>query len=181
MLRRFFARVKQVLSSRQLWNEFLKCLELYTQEVLTRVELMPLVADIFAQGNHSHLLDDFNRLLNTRGAVEHADEDVWFSMPLSEIDFSQCRRCTPSYRALPKSYPVPPCSERTSLCKSVLNDTWVSVPTGSEASKVNSLWCTSGSSSVSSCLPTHHVSPKQPMISESIAVGLAKAQRMSLG
>ena len=55
------------------------------------------------------------------------------------------------------------------------------VPTGREASKVNSLWCTSGSSSVSSCRPTHQVSAKQPMINATIMPGLANAQRMSLG
>ena len=45
---------------------------------------------------------------------------------------SQCRRCTPSYRALPHNYPRGSCSGRTALCESVLNNNWVSVPTGSE-------------------------------------------------
>ena len=36
-----------------------------------------------------------------------------YATPLSEIDFAQCRKCTPSYRALPKNYPKPLCSERT--------------------------------------------------------------------
>ena len=40
-------------------------------------------------------------------------EEVWFSMPLSEIDFNNCRSCTPSYRALPNGYPIPACSDRT--------------------------------------------------------------------
>jgi len=78
------------------------------------------------------LLEEFDRLLASRGATDNPIEDAWFSMPLTEIDFSQSRRCTPSYRALPHAYPRPPCSERTPLCRSVLNDTWVSVPTGSE-------------------------------------------------
>jgi hypothetical protein len=55
-----------------------------------------------------------------------------FSMPLSEIDFSQCRRCSPSYRALPGDYPRVTSSERSETDDSVLNDMWVSVPTGSE-------------------------------------------------
>lgn len=63
---------------------------------------------------------------------------------LPEIDFKTCKRYGPSYRALPKNVGllalcllipkfVPPvCSGRTELCNSVLNDEWVSVPTGSE-------------------------------------------------
>lgn len=43
-------------------------------------------------------------------------------MPLSEIDFSQCRKCTPSYRALPANYPKPHYSERDTMEASVLND-----------------------------------------------------------
>ncbi|XP_078174576.1 paired amphipathic helix protein Sin3-like 3 isoform X2 [Carex rostrata] len=52
--------------------------------------------------------------------------------PVSELDLSDCKRCTPSYRLLPKHYPVPPSTHRTELGKSVLNDTWVSVTSGSE-------------------------------------------------
>lgn len=36
-----------------------------------------------------------------------------------EIDFSSCKRYGASYRALPKTYPQPKCSGRTSLCKEV--------------------------------------------------------------
>lgn len=49
-------------------------------------------------------------------------QDMWYATPLSEIDFSQCRKCTPSYRALPKSYPKPVCSERSEVEASLLND-----------------------------------------------------------
>ena len=34
-------------------------------------------------------------------------------MPVGEIDFSACPRCTPSYRALPAGYPKLACSERS--------------------------------------------------------------------
>ena len=42
-------------------------------------------------------------------------EDVWYSMPVGEIDFSECPRCTPSYRALPSGYPRLACTERSRL------------------------------------------------------------------
>jgi len=47
---------------------------------------------------------------------------------MSEIDFAQCRKCTPSYRSLPKHYPKPVCSERSEVEASMLNDEWVSAP-----------------------------------------------------
>jgi paired amphipathic helix protein Sin3a len=128
--RRLFARIKSALGTRERWAEFLKCLHLFSQEVISRSELVALASDIFV--SHGELLEELDRLLASRGATDNPDEDAWYSMPLSDIDFSQSRRCTPSYRALPPTYPKLPCSERTPLCRSVLNDTWVSVPTGSE-------------------------------------------------
>lgn len=49
-------------------------------------------------------------------------------------DYTTCKRLGASYCALPKSYVQPKCSGRTTLCKEVLNDTWVSFPTWSEDS-----------------------------------------------
>lgn len=52
--------------------------------------------------------------------------------PISELDLSNCERCTPSYCILPKNYPMGQSSYRTPLGASVLNDVWVSVTSGSE-------------------------------------------------
>jgi paired amphipathic helix protein Sin3a len=49
-------------------------------------------------------------------------------------DYATCKKYGASYRALPKTYVQPKCSGRTSLCKEVLNDTWVSFPSWSEDS-----------------------------------------------
>lgn len=108
------------------WGEFVKCLDLFCQEVISRQELLDLVKDLFEDEN-LEVYDQFTQVLTDRGVVENPMEEVWFSMPLSEIDFSQCRKCTPSYRALPSGYPIPPCSERSTMEQSVLNDNWVSV------------------------------------------------------
>ena len=129
--RNLLGRIKAALVTREAWEEFIKCLDLFAQKLITRVELISLANDIFPPGKEN-LLEEFDRLLASRGATDNITEEAWFSMPLSEIDFSNCTRCTPSYRKLPASYPKAPCSERTAMCRSVLNDTWVSVPTGSE-------------------------------------------------
>lgn len=125
----FFERARKVLPTRDSWREFLKCLDMYSQDVLTLDDMLTLVSDLF--GRHTDLVRDFKKILDEHGARE-THNDVWFSMPLAEIDFSKCRRCTPSYRALPTSYPFPVCSVRTELERKVCNDAWVSVPTGSE-------------------------------------------------
>ena len=52
----------------------------------------------------------------------------------SFLDYSSCKRYGHSYRGLPKSYHPPRCSGRTTLCREVLNDTWVSFPSWSEES-----------------------------------------------
>eukprot|EP01084_Bolivina_argentea_P274627 468144_1 len=129
-----FAAVKEVLTNQgpESWQEFLKCVELYSIEVLTKAETLALVVDLF--GPHTNLYADFKRLMEAidGGSGGQLQTDMWYSTPLSEVDFSQCRKCTPSYRALPKDYTLPASSERTIADQSVLNDTFVSVPVGSE-------------------------------------------------
>ncbi|KAL7684976.1 putative transcriptional regulatory protein Sin3 [Plasmopara halstedii] len=124
-----FEKIKKVLPSRDNWREFLKCLELYSQEVLDRHEMLSLIRNLF--GRHTDLVEEFDHLLCSHG-VQKTSKEIWPFIPLAETDLSQCRRATPSYRGLPASYPIPPCSHRSALEKEVCNDTWVSVPTGSE-------------------------------------------------
>jgi paired amphipathic helix protein Sin3a len=124
-----FEKIKKILPSRDSWREFLKCLELYSQEVLGRGEMLSLVKNLF--GRHTDLVDEFDGLLSSHGEQKDPNE-MWPFIPLAETDLSQCRRATPSYRALPASFPIPPCSFRSKLEKQVCNDSWVSVPTGSE-------------------------------------------------
>ncbi|CAJ0573789.1 unnamed protein product, partial [Mesorhabditis spiculigera] len=45
-----------------------------------------------------------------------------------EIDYNSCKQLGASYRALPDTKDKPVCSGRTRLCRSVLNDKWVSFP-----------------------------------------------------
>lgn len=124
-----FEKIKKILPSRDNWREFLKCLELYSQEVLDRNEMLSLIRNLF--GRHTDLVEEFDHLLCSHG-VQKTPKEIWPFIPLAETDLSQCRRATPSYRGLPASYPIPPCSHRSELEKQVCNDRWVSVPTGSE-------------------------------------------------
>lgn len=121
--RKFFDHVKEALLSisRDAWSEFVKCLELFSNDVLSKEDMFECVSDLLAPVNQE-LVADFKRLIEHRMDYHERKEDMWFSMPLSEIDFTQCRKCTPSYRALPKNYPKPKCSERNLEESKVLND-----------------------------------------------------------
>jgi paired amphipathic helix protein Sin3a len=139
--RQFFDTAREALAAYtrdggQAWAEFLKCLDMYAQEILSKSEMFNFVEPLLGKRNNK-LFEEFKRIISYAG-VKAADqpnqEDSWYSVPLSEIDFSRCRRCTPSYRALPRDYPSPPCSDRSEEELKVLNDVWVSLPVGSEES-----------------------------------------------
>eukprot|EP00252_Welwitschia_mirabilis_P014432 TRINITY_DN3170_c0_g1_i1.p1 TRINITY_DN3170_c0_g1~~TRINITY_DN3170_c0_g1_i1.p1 ORF type:complete len:1437 (+),score=406.88 TRINITY_DN3170_c0_g1_i1:264-4574(+) len=196
----FVERVKARLRNHETYQEFLKCLYIYSEEVINRAELQSLVSDIL--GKYSDLMDGFNEFLsqcenigdfvagvfNKNGPLHRSmktekegekerdcdkekdkderekecererererpdkstsvysakdntghkvsslpSKDKYMNKPISELDLSNCERCTPSYRLLPKNYPKLIASHRTDLGKSVLNDVWVSVTSGSE-------------------------------------------------
>ena len=136
--RQFFDTIKEALTAYSrdelAWAEFLRCLDLYTQEFITRTEMLGMVHDLLGKRN-AELFEEFKHILTAAGAPgAPAHDDSWHSVPLSEIDFVRCRKCSPSYRALPRDYPNPPCSERSEDECKVLNNVWVSLPVGSEES-----------------------------------------------
>ena len=137
--RQFFDLAKESLraSSREgdlAWAEFLKCMDLYAQEILSKNEMLRYMEDLLGK-SHVDLFEEFKRILSAAGAAgAPSHDDAWHSVPLSEIDFSRCRRCTPSYRALPRDYPVAPFSGRSEEEATLLNDVWISLPDGSEES-----------------------------------------------
>ncbi|CAM0958907.1 unnamed protein product [Alopecurus aequalis] len=188
----FCEKVKEKLEP-EAYQEFLKCLHIYSQEIITRSELKNLVNDILQRCpvlmngfseflEHCENIDGFlDGVINKRqisraaktlekerdkgragedrerdnekpsenererldkgsnskeGAIHKAtpfsSKEKYLCKPISELDLSNCQRCTPSYRLLPKNYPIPSSSSRTELGVSVLNDLWVSVTSGSE-------------------------------------------------
>ncbi|KAG6713221.1 hypothetical protein I3842_05G141700 [Carya illinoinensis] len=204
----FCEKVKEKLRNPDDYQEFLKCLHIYSKEIITRTELQSLVADLL--GRYPDLMDGFNEFLarcekndallagvmskkalwidgpsprpvkiedrdkdrdrekddrvkdrdcenRERDRVENRErdrlekssafgnkdvgghkmtlfssKDKYMAKPINELDLSNCERCTPSYRLLPKHYLIPSASHRTELGAEVLNDHWVSVTSGSE-------------------------------------------------
>uniref|UniRef100_A0A8B9KC97 Paired amphipathic helix protein Sin3a n=1 Tax=Astyanax mexicanus TaxID=7994 RepID=A0A8B9KC97_ASTMX len=143
----FFEKVRKALRSAEAYDNFLRCLVVFNQEVISRTELVQLVLPFL--GKFPELFTWFKNFLGYKEIShlesypkERATEGI-----AMEIDYSSCKRLGFSYRALPKSYQQPKCTGRTPLCKevrmcpnfthhniSVLNDTWVSFPSWSEDS-----------------------------------------------
>ncbi|XP_033330132.1 SIN3 transcription regulator family member A isoform X4 [Megalopta genalis] len=149
----FFDKVRKALRSQEVYDNFLRCLVLFNQEIVSKSELVQLVTPFL--GRFPELLRWFKDFLGhlpesstatTTNAssnmnVEALPNNVVRSHQdrpqgdlAMEIDYAACKRLGASYCALPKSYVQPKCTGRTQLCKEVLNDTWVSFPTWSEDS-----------------------------------------------
>ncbi|XP_074287332.1 paired amphipathic helix protein Sin3-like 2 isoform X2 [Silene latifolia] len=164
----FCEKVKEKLGPDD-YQAFLKCLHIYSTEIITRSELQNFVADLL--GKYPDLMEGFSKFLerceNIYGflagvmnkksllsdgplprrvkaddkdkgpkceidsAKEKPNED-YSSKSIQELDLSNCKRCTPSYRLLPVDYPIPTASQRSKTGERVLNDYWVSVTSGSE-------------------------------------------------
>uniref|UniRef100_A0A8C7RHL5 Paired amphipathic helix protein Sin3b n=1 Tax=Oncorhynchus mykiss TaxID=8022 RepID=A0A8C7RHL5_ONCMY len=131
----FFDKVRRFFKSQEVYENFLRCIALFNQEVVSGAELLQLVTPFL--GKFPELYTQFKSFLG--------DKELSHSMSgLSdrymeggggrEVDYASCKRLGSSYRALPKTYQQPKCSGRTAICKEVLNDTWVSFPSWSEDS-----------------------------------------------
>uniref|UniRef100_A0A671V7Q0 SIN3 transcription regulator family member Aa n=1 Tax=Sparus aurata TaxID=8175 RepID=A0A671V7Q0_SPAAU len=130
----FFEKVRKALRSAEAYDNFLRCLFIFNQEVISRAELVQLVLPFL--GKFPELFNWFKNFLGYRemSHIETYPKERATEGIAMEIDYASCKRLGSSYRALPKSYQQPKCTGRTPLCKEVLNDTWVSFPSWSEDS-----------------------------------------------
>ncbi|EFH69525.1 predicted protein [Arabidopsis lyrata subsp. lyrata] len=170
-------RVKEKLNASE-YQEFLRCLNLFSKEIISRPELQSLVGNLI--GVYPDLMDSFIEFLvqcektgllsgiltknisissaekKTKSILNYTAESLWsegkypqpsldndrdqeqkrddgfrdrdhdkerlekaaanlkWAKPISELDLSNCEQCTPSYRLLPKNYPISIASQKTS-------------------------------------------------------------------
>jgi paired amphipathic helix protein Sin3a len=152
----FFDKVRRRLDNKFAYIEFLRCLNLFSNEIITRQELIQLVYGFL--GKYPDLFEWFKRIVGLKDGLgkfndlvkknkkvnrHNNDNEIWCSLierkeklqeRPPEIDYANCKRYGPSYRALPKAYQYMKCTGRDELCNEVLNDVWVSFPTWSEDS-----------------------------------------------
>ncbi|XP_042585423.1 paired amphipathic helix protein Sin3b-like isoform X1 [Cyprinus carpio] len=130
----FFDKVRRLLKSQEVYENFLRCIALFNQEVVSGAELLQLVTPFL--GKFPELYTQFKSFLGDK-ELSHAItglSDRYMEGGGREVDYASCKRLGSSYRALPKTYQQPKCSGRTAICKEVLNDIWVSFPSWSEDS-----------------------------------------------
>lgn len=137
----FFDKVRETLRSPDVYDNFLRCLTLYNQEIVSKTELITLVTPFLSK--EPELLKKFHEFLKFSAqepiplsATQRQDHRIQTDTA-AEIDVAQCKRLGTSYCALPKSSEPKKCSGRTALCREVLNDIWVSFPSWSEDSTFN--------------------------------------------
>ncbi|XP_053677519.1 uncharacterized protein LOC128727615 [Anopheles nili] len=151
----FFDKVRKALRSPDVYENFLRCLTLYNQEIVSKSELQTLVTPFLSR--FPDLLKWFQDFLGpavsvgagigglgltnecipltaAAAAASRQDRERTQSELAADVDLSTCKRLGASYCALPKSHEGVKCSGRTNLCRDVLNDTWVSFPTWAEDS-----------------------------------------------
>ena len=139
----FFDQVRLALKSPEVYENFLRCLVLFNQEIISRAELVQLTSSFL--NRHPELFKWFKDFvgykdtssadLQNTATLQQSQNRGFSGESAMEIDYATCKRLGKSYCALPKDYPQPGCSGRNELCKSVLNNTWVSFPSWSEDSQ----------------------------------------------
>lgn len=136
-----FERVRNHIGTKPSYDEFLKSLNLYTQQIFDMDEFFDAVKHFFT--GDKELFEEFKKMVN------HEPKEYPIEKPSNvaeKPDLQLCKaiRSSPSYRLVPKDWQTQPCSGRDQLCWEVLNDayvshpTWASEDTGFVASKKNS-------------------------------------------
>ncbi|KAG5519162.1 hypothetical protein PMAC_002250 [Pneumocystis sp. 'macacae'] len=120
----FFDKVKKFIGNKQTYNEFLKVLNLFSQDILDKNLLVERVYNFI--GVNEELMDWFKRFVGYNGKDDIIEN---IPAPRPKVDLMLCKAYGPSYRLLPKSETLLPCSGRDEMCWEVLNDGWVSHPT----------------------------------------------------
>ena len=121
----FFERVRKVVGNKGAYAEFLKLVNLFTQDLIDKHVMFDRL-DRFI-GSHPDLLNWFAKFIG----VEPQEEVIEPKLPIdsARVNLSHCRMLGPSYRKLPDREQRKPCKGRDEMCYEVLNDEWASHPT----------------------------------------------------
>ncbi|OXB44336.1 hypothetical protein B1J92_E02475g [Nakaseomyces glabratus] len=119
----FFERVKKSIGNKQIYNEFLKILNLFSLDLLTVDELVDKVE--YYIGANKELFDWFKVFVGYQDKPKRIENIVHEK---HKLDLDLCEAYGPSYKKLPKTDTFMPCSGRDDMCWEVLNDEWVGHP-----------------------------------------------------
>ncbi|KAI9013745.1 hypothetical protein CLU79DRAFT_768551 [Phycomyces nitens] len=120
-----FERIRKHIGNKPSYEEFLKTLNLYTQQIITLDTLIEQISTFL--GNNKELFDWFKSVVS----YEPSEKEIEPPNPtIPKPDLMHCKTVegSPSYRLVPKSWQNQPCSGRDQLAWEVLNDEYVSHP-----------------------------------------------------
>ncbi|EWC44603.1 hypothetical protein DRE_06684 [Drechslerella stenobrocha 248] len=121
----FFDRARKYIGNKQTYNEFLKLLNLFSQDLMDKSLLVSTLESFL--GTNPELFNWIKRFL---GIAEKTEDAIQNALKKSQkVRLNVCRALGPSYRLLPKLEANKPCSGRDEMCREVLNDEWASHPT----------------------------------------------------
>ena len=121
----FFDRAKKQIGNRSSYAEFLKLINLYTQDLIDKYTLADRVVSFI--GSNVDLMQWFRDFLGITEQEEHIE--LHTKQDPGRVNLSHCRALGPSYRHLPKRDQNKTCKGRDGMCYEVLNDVWASHPT----------------------------------------------------
>jgi paired amphipathic helix protein Sin3a len=132
LFERIKKRLGNPLSNSTHYNDFLKCVHLFTQDVLSRDDLVEVLQDLL--GTHRELFADFKLFLGVRDS----DTQAHLPMCVSDLDLSKAPQAGTSYKKLPDDFCPPPASNCTTLYAPLAEQNFpllifcVQLPRGSE-------------------------------------------------
>ncbi|CAE6406710.1 unnamed protein product [Rhizoctonia solani] len=127
----FFERVRKSIDDRLVYQEFVKMLNLFVQEIIDARTLVDRARGYL----NDELLAQFKEIIGWDDRAVEVDTGSGEGGPVApaldrpRIDLGNCPKFGPSYRRLPQSEINLACSGRDAMCWEVLNDEWVSHPT----------------------------------------------------
>ncbi|KAJ3114140.1 Transcriptional regulatory protein sin3 [Phlyctochytrium bullatum] len=115
-------RCKRTIGNKASYTEFLKVLNLFSQEIIDAKTLVERVEPFLAKA--PELFEWFKKF------VKYDEDVVIVNTPAErpQYDLRTSRRIGHSYRQLPPEAPRHVCSGRDEIAKEVLNDDWISQP-----------------------------------------------------
>lgn len=119
----FFDKAKKFIGNKQLYTEFLKILNLYSQDLLDVDGLVDKVEHYL--GGSKELFTWFKNFVGYQDKPKNLENIVHEK---HRLDLDMCEASGPSYKKLPKSDTFMPCSGRDEMCWEVLNDEWIGHP-----------------------------------------------------
>lgn len=124
----YFYKIKEVLPVNE-YEEFMKVLFMYNMEIISKSELYYLGRDLLRYTD-PELTTWFRSFIQADDIKDDDDPSGY----LADFDWSRSEKLGPSYRSIPEKWKQWKCSGRVgnAICLEVLNDSWLSVPTGSE-------------------------------------------------